>query len=134
MQRPDRGCNVQIADATFRSYRWVVGVSSVGPRPIAEHPRDFVSREDWKWGAIAPENAASRHGFADLPRRNATIFEQLARVRSAIRWKRSQQCSRGEGAPGVGAKGFADCAAGLEPEHSFFIDLNLNSGRIGEFV
>jgi hypothetical protein len=133
MQRPGL-MQRQIAAAIFRSYGWVVGVSSVGPRPIAEHPRDFVAGEGRKWRAIAPENAASRHGFADPPSRNAAIFEQLARVGSAIGWKRSQQCSRGEGAPGVGAKGFADCAAGLEPEHGFFIDLNLNSGRIGEFV
>ncbi len=133
MQRPDL-LQRQIAAATFRSYEWVVGVSSVGPRPVAEHPRDFVAGEGRKWRAIAPENAASRHGLADPPSRNAAIFEQLARVYSAIDWESSQQCSRGEGAPGVGAKGLAGCESGLEPEHGFFIELNLNFGRIGELV
>jgi hypothetical protein len=90
--------------------------------------------EGRKWRAVALEHAASRHSLADDPSRNAAIFEQPARIRSAIGRERSQQRSRGEGTPGVGAQGAAYRAAGLEPEYGFFIDSNLNSGRVGEFV
>ena len=107
---------------------------SVGPGSIAEHPRDLIVGEDRKWRAVASEHAASRHGFSDCPSRNTAIFEQPARVRCAIGRKRSQQCSRSEGAPGIGAQSAAYRAAWLEPEHGFFIDSNLNSGRVGEFV
>jgi hypothetical protein len=107
---------------------------SFGLGSIAQYARDFVVGEGRKWSVIALKNTASRHGFADDPSRNAAFFEQPARVRRAIGWKRRQQRTRRKRTPGIGAQSVADRPAGFEPEYRRFIQPDLDSGGVGEFV